>query len=309
MINHILQIRSQCFQNIRRHFLDSGALEVDTPLLTPFTVTDPYMSAMQAQNPQGNKLGFLQTSPEYSMKKLLCAGSGDIFQLSKVFRADESSPCHSNEFTMLEWYRLNYSLPQLMDEVFQIITLIGGHYPRTDLSYREAFLRFLNIDPFNISLNDLADLSKKQLGELPDNMLFDNYLTLLFSTLVEPQFSHDHVTFIYDFPANQASLARKQSREYAEVACRFEAYCGGLELANGFYELGDAEEQLARFKADNQIRHDLGYPAVEIDHDLIVALEKGLPDCSGVAVGFDRLLMLKLKQKDIRDVLPMSFAS
>jgi len=309
-LNHskqnILTVRANCFAQIRAYFAEQQVLEVDTPLLAEWSVTDPYMSAMQVSNWQEKRLGYLQTSPEYAMKKLLCHGSGDIFQLGKVFRADEKSPHHSDEFTMLEWYRLGYSESELMDEVHHLIRQISGVQQRVSYSYREVFQAFLGIDPFEILPADLAQFCQSQLGELPDRMLFDNYLTLLFATKIEPAFAADKVTFVYDFPASQASLAKTAKRSYGEVGLRFEAYAGGLELANGFNELTDANLQLARFEKDNQIRQALGYPLIEIDDELIEAMKKGLPQCAGVALGIDRLLMLLLNESDIRKVLPMS---
>ena len=304
---NVLRVRAQALRCLREYFDRNSTIEVDTPILSPFSVTDPYMSALSVQNPGGQAQGFLQTSPEYAMKRLLCAGSSDIYQLGKVFRADENSPQHNDEFTMLEWYRVGYDEHQLMDEVYQIITLVGGEKERCDLSYRDAFKVHLGIDPFTISLTELDFFARQRLGDLPQNMLFDNYLTLLFATQIESQFESDKVTFVFDFPASQASLAQTTEREYGKVARRFEAYCGGLELANGFYELTDAKQQLERFKEDNVTRKSFGYEEVEIDFGLIQALETGLPQCSGVALGFDRLLMLKLGQKDIKQVLPMSF--
>lgn len=303
---NILQIRADILQRIRTHFQNTNALEVDTPLLCQYSVTDPYMSAMKVFNSCQQSLGYLQTSPEYAMKKLLCQFPQDIFQLNKVFRADESSPNHANEFTMLEWYRVYIDEKKLMDEVFQIISTIAGKNKRIDWSYRDAFKEILNFDPFYISFYELSALSKKILGELPDNMLFDNYLTLLFAEKIEPNFEHDAVTFIYDFPASQASLAKLDEKHYGKTARRFEAYCGGLELANGFYELTNPNEQLKRFQIDNQIRQELGYETIEIDFELISALKKGLPECSGVALGVDRLIMLKLAETDIKNVLPMA---
>ncbi|MET1256623.1 EF-P lysine aminoacylase EpmA [Aliikangiella maris] len=306
-VNNILLQRATALRQIRDYFKHQSVLEVDTPLLADYSVTDPYMSAMQVINPRAQSQGYLQTSPEYAMKKLLCAGSGDIFQLGKVFRADEDSPSHSNEFTMLEWYRCSFSLEALMSEVLHIIQLVVGPLAHQILSYRQAFIQYLAIDPFNLSLAELEVKANRLLGDLPQNMLFDNYLSLLFATQIEPLFPADKVTLVTDFPASQAALARKRYTRYGEVACRFEAYSGGLELANGFYELSDPNEQLLRFEQENQIRQQLGYLPMTIDFELIKALEQGLPDCCGVALGFDRLLMLKSGAKDIKQVLPMSF--
>jgi len=304
---NILELRAEKIGLIRRYFAGESVLEVDTPLLRPHTVTDPYMRAGRLVNPDGKTRGYLQTSPEYAMKELLSRGSGDIYQLGKVFRADENGPHHSTEFTMLEWYRIGWSFPRLMDEVYQIVELVAGKRKRVDLTYREAFLTHLKIDPFEISAEELAIFAQEKLGALPNNMLKDNYLTLIFSSLIEPRFESSVVTFVYDFPASQASLAKTRDVEGEVVASRFEAYSGGLELANGFEELVDPAEQLKRFNEDNKIRESLGYKKQSIDMGLIGALEKGLPQCSGVAVGVDRLLMLSRQSENITDILPMSF--
>ena len=308
MIN-VLTHRAGALAEIRKYFSQNYALEVDTPLLKSHTVTDPYMRALQAVNPDGKFSGYLQTSPEYSMKELLSEGSGDIYQLGKTFRADESGNHHAIEFTMLEWYRISWSYQQLMDEVHQIIELIAGERSREDFTYRQAFLEFLEIDPFDIDEITLREFSINKMGALPEDLNFDNYLTLLFSELIEPQFSPEKVTFVYDFPVSQASLAKRKPDSSPQVACRFEAYCGGLEIANGFEELTDPVEQLARFNEDNQIRKSLGYPEQKIDMQLIDALKRGLPECSGVALGFDRILMLAMSKQNIKDILPMSFSS
>ncbi|MGX5202727.1 EF-P lysine aminoacylase EpmA [Aliikangiella sp. IMCC44632] len=307
MKNSILKQRASLLREIRSFFYQREVLEVDTPLLAATTVTDPYMSALQALNPQGKQVGYLQTSPEYAMKKLLCAGSGDIYQLSKMFRADEVSPRHNNEFTLLEWYRLGFDESQLIQEVVDLIRQTSGHKPVQLMSYRDAFVKYLNIDPFNITYDDLCRFSRECLGELPSDLLFDNYLTLLFATQVETQFDHHEITVVFDFPASQAALAKTATTHYGLVGKRFEVYCGGLELANGFYELTDPQEQLARFVDDNKIRAQLGYPEQKIDMALIEAMQSGLPACAGVALGVDRLLMLKLDISDIQAVLPMAF--
>ncbi len=304
---NILQIRAQKLALLRAHFDNSGAIEVDTPQLRHFTVTDPYMNAMQVVCNEQKFLGYLQTSPEYAMKILLSYHSGDIYQLGKVFRANENSNAHACEFTMLEWYRLGWNYQQLMEEVKTVIGLVTNINHSTELTYKQAFIRYLRIDPFKIKMNELRQFAINQLGELPDNMLKDDYLSLLFASKIEPEFNPKLITFVTQFPASQASLAEKKWVNENHVALRFEAYCGGLELANGFEELTDVKEQLLRFEQDNQIRQQLGYTTQSIDPDFISALESGLPHCSGVAVGFDRLLMLATQSENIRQVLPMSF--
>lgn len=304
-VKQLLLARAKMFFLIRQYFEKHAAIEVDTRLLDQFSVTDPYMTAFQVINQNNKNAGFLQTSPEFAMKRLLAAGSGDIYQLGKAFRADEKGQYHDCEFTLLEWYRLGFSMSDLMDEVFHLITQLIGKKSQQTFSYREAFKKHLNIDPFTISHTELEKISQKKLGLLPDNMLRDNYLTLLFSELVEPNFDPTKITIVTHYPASQASLAQTIEQDGFQVAERFEVYCGGVELANGFHELTDAKEQKVRFEMDNQTRHALNYPEIMIDERLIEALESGLPDCSGVALGIDRLLMLQLGEQQISKVLPL----
>jgi elongation factor P--(R)-beta-lysine ligase len=301
----LLQKRAECFHKIRQFFKQKDVIEVDTRLLDDFSVTDPYMNALSVIH-SASQSQYLQTSPEFAMKRLLAKGSGDIYQLGKAFRAEEKGQYHDNEFTLLEWYRIGFSLNQLMDEVFDLMTTVVGDKNKTMLTYQQAFNQALNIDPFTISLNELESIAREKLGDIPQDLLFDNYLTLLFSEVIEPTFSQGDLTFIYHYPQSQASLAKTTQQNNITVAERFEVYCGSFELANGFNELTDADEQLARFKQDNTIRQSLNYPEVEIDNRLIEALKNGLPQCSGVAVGVDRLLMLHLAVEQIDDVLPLS---
>ena len=295
--------RNQLFTQIRGFFEARAVLEVDTPLLREFSVTDPYMSAFSVFSPSGSKKGYLQTSPEYAMKKLLSEDSGDIFQLSKMFRAEERSNIHLSEFTLLEWYRLGFDHNQLIQEVCEFIKYIVGYRDVAILDYKDCFLSLLSFDPHNISLDELADKTRSLLGELPDNLLRDNYLTLLFSEKIEPSFDRISITVVTNYPASQASLAKTRVKDGVETADRFEIYLGGMELANGFNELTDEKQQLIRFNADNEIRKQLGYAEIEIDQSFIQCLEKGLPDCAGVALGFDRLLMLKLGEANIEKLV------
>jgi lysyl-tRNA synthetase class 2 len=294
--------RNQLFNQVRQFFEASDILEVDTALMRPFTVTDPYMSAFSVISTSGKRQGYLQTSPEYAMKKLLSEGSGDIFQLSKMFRAEESSNIHLSEFTLLEWYRLGFDHNQLIQEVCEFIKYIVGYREVVNLDYKDCFLKLLSFDPHNISLDELADKTRSLLGELPDNLLKDNYLTLLFSEKIEASFDPDVITIVINYPATQASLAKTRVINGHLVAERFEIFLGGMELANGFNELTDAKQQLKRFEDDNLIRKKLDYQDIEIDRMFIKALEKGLPDCAGVALGIDRLLMIKYGESHINKV-------
>lgn len=304
-IKPVLLARAGCMSTIRRFFQQKDLIEVDTRSLDLFSVTDPYMSAFKVQTPGNQFAGYLQTSPEYAMKRLLSFGSGDIFQLGKAFRADEHGNNHDCEFTMLEWYRTGFGLKALMEEVSQLIKIILEDVQVQYYSYQEIFVKTLHIDPMTVSDTELELFAREKLGDIPLDLLRDNYLSLLFSELIEPELGADKLTFIYHYPASQASLAKIIESDGLLVAERFEAYYGELELANGFHELTDPAEQVGRFNKDNEIRQQLGQEQIAIDNRLIEALENGLPDCSGVALGVDRLLMIRLGQNDISRVLPL----
>ncbi len=296
--------RADFVSQTRQFFAQRGVIEVETGLLQAHTVSDPYMSAFRVIDPLAKEVGFLQTSPEYAMKKLLCEGAGDIFQLSKMFRANENSPIHSAEFTMLEWYRLGYDHHQLAEEVCQLMVELLGVKPVNKLTYQQAFIEALQVDPFELTYQQLHRLCVAQLGDIPADLLFDNLLTLLFAERVETQFDPEKITVIHAFPESQASLAKTQKLNGISVAQRFEVYFAGVELANGFNELTDASVQLARFEQDNKIREQLGSPKIAIDMELIAALKQGLPDCAGVALGLDRLFMIAIGQQNIQPAMP-----
>lgn len=297
-----LKARAQLLSTIRGFFAEREVLEVDTPALSHHGVTDRYMRSMTAEVSSARS-AFLQTSPEYAMKRLLAAGYGSIYQICKAFRQDEVGAKHNPEFTMLEWYRLGFDHFQLMDEVFELVTEVLGPKQRRDFTYQQVFLDYLEIDPLTISNDELERFARSNLGSLPEDLERDDFLSLLFEDKVEPRLGRDNsVCLIYDYPASQAALARISETD-SRVAHRFELYIEGHELANGFYELADCEQQLARFKADNQWRKSNRLPEIDIDQRFIAALEHGLPECSGVALGLDRLLMIKLNTKDIQDVI------
>ncbi len=302
-----LKARAQLLSTVRSFFAEREVLEVDTPALSHHGVTDRYMRSMTADvgfSARGSsETGFLQTSPEYAMKRLLAAGYGSIYQICKAFRQDEVGSRHNSEFTMLEWYRLDFDHLRLMDEVYELVAKVLGPKQRQDLSYQQAFIEFLDIDPLSISDEALEQFARSNLGLLPEDLERDDYLSLLFEDKIEPQLGwNDSVCFIYDYPASQAALARISEAD-SRVAHRFELYIEGIELANGFFELADSRQQQARFEADNQWRKENNLPEIAIDQRLIVALEHGLPECSGVALGLDRLLMIQLKTNNIQDVI------
>ena len=302
-LKNIIKERNQLFENTRAFFKSRGVLEVDTALIRNHTVTDPYMSAYSVIDSNSKFQGYLQTSPEYAMKILLSKSSGDIFQLSKMFRAEESSPIHSSEFTMLEWYRIGFDHFDLIQETTDFIQTIVGKKKVQKLSYREIFISELAIDPFKITLKGLESFAKSELGEIPTDLLFDNYLTLLFSEKIEPALDENVITVIHSYPESQASLAKTRKTNGIVTADRFEIYLCGIELANGFNELTDVKEQKLRFEKENQLRAHLNSEKIEIDVDFLNALESGIPDCSGVALGIDRLLMIKTGSTNISDII------
>lgn len=243
------------------------------------------------------------------MKRLLAAGSGPIYQLCNVFRDSDLGRYHRPEFLMLEWYRPGFDYRQLMEEVELLVKTVAAPYrPVTAiqrLSYRQLFIDSLGLDPATATAESCRVCCERQGLAAPDNMpeALDPWLDLLMSALVAPRLPAESLIFVYDYPASQAALARTKTVENYAVAERFELYWGAVELANGFQELTDADEQLRRFEADNIQRRDRGLPPVVVDMALIEALRAGLPDCAGVALGFDRLLMVILEAGHINEVV------
>jgi len=302
-----LYARAQLLNDLRMFFAERDVLEVETPIASRAGVTAPYLDNFTTQYvgplaPQGLPL-YLQTSPEYAMKRLLAAGSGCIYQLSKVFRNGEAGRWHNPEFTMLEWYRLGFDHHQLMAEVDDLVQQVLGTEPARCFSYNEIFRRYLDINPHQVSIAELQACAERAGVAYPLSMSQNNkdeWLQLLMTHVIEPQLGFDNIpVFITEFPASQASLARVQEVDGVWVGERFELYVEGVELANGFHELTDVSEQRARFDADNRQREQLGLPLVVIDEALLGALAHGLPACAGVALGFDRLLMLQQGFEDI----------
>ncbi|RTR34822.1 elongation factor P--(R)-beta-lysine ligase [Shewanella atlantica] len=303
-----LRKRAEILTAIRAFFHQADVLEVETPSLSQASVTDVHLASFATQfvGPgfaNGVPL-YLQTSPEYAMKRLLAAGSGAIFQISKAFRNEESGRHHNPEFTMLEWYRPGFDHFQLMDEIDRLMQHILVCLPAEKFTYQEVFELHLGVDPLVASLEELkAVCSKHGFANISETETDkDTLLQLLFCTQVEPNIGQKAPCFVYDFPASQASLANICSSD-SRVAERFELYYQNMELANGFNELTDAAEQAHRFKQDNLKRQSMGLPSVSIDSHLISALEHGLEPCSGVALGIDRLIMLALGCDSIKQVI------
>ena len=293
--------RAAIMTEIRRFFADRGVLEVETPCMSQATVTDIHLVPFETRfvgpgHSQGMNL-YLMTSPEYHMKRLLAAGCGPVYQLCRSFRNEEMGRHHNPEFTMLDMYRL-------MNEVDDLLQQVLDCSEAETLSYQQAFQRHLEIDPLSADKTLLREVAAKlDLSNVADTEEDrDTLLQLLFTFGVEPQIGKDRPTFVYHFPASQASLAQISTEDH-RVAERFEVYYKGIELANGFHELTDAREQAQRFEQDNRKRAARGLPQQPIDVNLLEALKAGLPDCSGVALGVDRLVMLALGAEQLGDVI------
>ena len=301
-----LQARANIIQTIRQFFIDRNVLEVETPVLVHHTVSDPYLDSIQCHAPSESTPLYLQTSPEYHMKRLLCADIGSIFQICKSFRGDEQGRIHNVEFTLLEWYRLDFDHHQLMDEMDDLLQLVLACDHAERITYQNAFKQHLNLDPLQTSSAELKACAEKNgINDPGLGDSIDDWLMLLFSYCIEPKLQR--LTFVYDFPASQSALARINEND-SRVSDRFEVYCQGIELANGFYELADAQEQRQRFTQNNHTRIAQAKQQVEPDELLLSALEHGLPSCAGVALGIDRLIMLALQATSIGDVMSFTFS-
>lgn len=296
----VIRERARVYRQLRAFFNTRGYLEVDTPLLMPTTSTDVHIGSIEVES-SGRHL-FLQTSPEYAMKRLLAAGSGSIFQIGHAFRQDERGRLHNPEFSLLEWYSVGFDYQQLMDEMeLLIITLSLRQCEFERKTYKQLFEESLGLMIDDIALAELrAQCQQRIQGCEPQQLDFDQCLDLLFSMAISPLMQG--YQFVYDYPASQSALARISARD-SSVAERFELFYNGLELANGFSELTDAAQQRARFQSDNLVRAQKGLPQLDIDERLLAALQHGLDDCAGVALGIDRLLMVLLDLASIDEVL------
>lgn len=300
-----LRLRAQLLGRARAYFAQTGAMEVETPVLVRAAVTDVHLESLAVHRSDGTRIGFLHTSPEYAMKRLLCAGAPDLYQVAHVFREGERGRRHNPEFTMIEWYRLGLDHIGLMRDVdallrglLEPVRPVG---PTVHLTYAEAFEAALCVHPLTATTGEIEAALRRAGLDVPTGLQGDRdgLLDLGMSLHVAARFAADRITFVRDFPASQAALARI----HGPVAARFEAFWGGLELANGFHELGDAAEQARRFAADAAARSARGLPEREADPSLLAALAAGLPACAGVAVGFDRVVMVAAGARSIDDVI------
>lgn len=312
-----LKIRATLMARVRYFFLERGVLEVDVPLLSRFATTEPAIESFCCTyRGPGGAAGmplFLHTSPEYFMKRLLAAGSGSIYQLAHVFRNGESGRRHNPEFMLLEWYRTGFDHWALMDEMDTLLaTVLEGflaYRPARRISYRQWFLDETGLDPWRDDSGAFRLFYENRLGPAPAGMSDDNidpWLDLLVTHWLEPKLDAEAL-FVHGYPPSQAALARITRGDVA-VAERFELFLNGVELANGFHELDDAEEQRRRFVNDNRVRERSGQDTVPCDEHLLAALAHGLPASAGVALGFDRLVMLAAGVQDIATAMPFSFA-
>lgn len=294
----VLRGRARLLAATRDFFAARDVLEVETPVVLSHTVTDVQIESMRVADAAAPR--WLHTSPEYPMKRLLAAGSGDVYQVCRVFRAGESSRLHNPEFTMVEWYRLGFGLPQIMEETAALARLLlaaGGRSTGTTqlLSYQQAFQQALGIDPLSAQITSLQQIAADRglaASSIADATR-DDLLDFLVATTVGPTLGRDSLTCLHHFPASQAALALLDAAD-ARTALRFELYAEGIELANGYVELASAQEQRQRFEADRAERRRRGLALPELDTRLLAALESGLPACAGVAMGFDRVAMLAL---------------
>ena len=312
-----LRERARLIATVRAFFAARDIWEVETPVLGQGGSTDVHLVSLAtlARTDKGQRKLWLQTSPEFHMKRLLAADSGPIFQLAKSFRDGEVGTRHNIEFTMLEWYRPGFTLAQLIEETTALVehVLPQSPGPVVYYRYRELFHRHLEVDPFTTSLVTLRSLAAER-GNMSAQALAeegrDTCLDLLMGMVIEPTLGQQELSVVVDYPASQAALARRHQDADGEwVASRFELYLNGIELANGYDELTDAEEQRQRFDADNAERRRLGLPEVDVDAHLLAALEQGLPASSGVALGLDRLIQLALGKTRLEEVLAFSTAN
>jgi lysyl-tRNA synthetase class 2 len=280
--------RHQLIKKIRNFFDLQGLLEVQTATLLDAPTTDVYIDSVSSiinNDINSTVVRYLHTSPELEMKKLLSKGSGDIYQICQVFRDNEYGDNNFNEFTMLEYYRIGYDIHALMDDIINLLSALGLDSKATKISYAEAFSNYGNIDILNTDFGDLKDIALG-LGLSTDFIWIEDLQMLMFAHLIEPKLKSLPVCFIYDYPESQSALARVDG----PVALRFEMYLGGIEIANGYDELQDADIYYERFLRENNKRVELGKKAHTLDNTFLTQMQKTIPQCSGVAIGIDRLL-------------------
>ena len=303
-MNVVLKDRAKLFTRAREFFAQRNILEVDCLAIQPFATVDAQIDSISVDLGQNQK-GYLHTSAEYAMKKLIQKGSGSIYQMSHVFRKSEFGRRHHPEFMMIEWYHLDTDWESFLEETADFIRLFLCSLKTETLSYKEAFQKYLDLDPFTCSSEQLLKTIRRYKIDAPfsTDRSKDTLLQLLLSHIIEPELGTDHLLILTDYPASQAALAQTIMKENIEVAKRFEFYYQGVELANGYQELTCAKEQRRRFEEENSLRKEMGKEAYILDESFLNALELGLPECCGVSVGFDRLMMLRHQRQSIHEVI------
>jgi lysyl-tRNA synthetase class 2 len=307
----MLRERASLLGEIRHFFADKGVLEVETPVVSssanPDAAIDPMLSGFRPPGSHRSERLYLQTSPEFPMKRMLAAGSGSIFQICRAFRNGESGRLHNPEFTLLEWYHIDYDHFQLMDEVDALLMqLLSDCATAQRRRYADLFFTHTGLDLFTASHAQLQERAEAAGVVIPESAHSGWFIEMLFELCVGPWLQRQQGVIVYGYPAAQASLSQLSAQD-SRVAERFEYYFQGMELANGFHELADADEQRRRFEAENQKRRRAGQQQLPLDERFLQALEHGLPDCSGVALGIDRLLMLRSGVDQIGEVLAFPF--
>lgn len=312
----MLKTRARMLAKLRAFFAEKDVLEVQTPILSHAGNTDPTIETFVTQQHETLnhtiQPSFLNTSPEFSMKRLIAAGYGSIYQITPAFRQEEQGRRHNPEFTLLEWYRLDFDHHALMGEVNSLIRYIAEGVISLErsqfFSYQDAMIKFANVDPFKASDSELIAATEKEGIEVigMDDAPRDTWLDLLMSQVVEKKLPLNCPVFIYDYPPSQAALA-KIRKGNPSVAERFELYINGMELGNGFHELTDAKEQAERFQKEQVLRKESGLPGIPADPHLIAALKHGMPECAGIAIGLERLLMVLTGADHIDEVLTFPF--
>ncbi len=304
-----LHDRALMLKKARDFFFERAVMEVDCPIITKYASIDTHIDLMLALYLK-EETRYLHSSPEYGMKRLLSLGSNDIYQLSHVFRDEDLGNKHNPEFMMAEWYRLNFTLDEMIEETNDFIKLFIGNLKTSRITYREAFLKYAEIDYLRITKENLLNyLSENKIPFYPDIIHEgkDALLNLIMGLKIEKELGKDGIQTLYHYPASQAALAKTLQIKGEVVAERFEIYYRGIELCNGYHELVDAKEQRNRFIKSNEERALLNKNELPVDEYFLKALEEGLPDCCGVAVGFDRLMMLRQKADHIKDVIPFGW--
>ena len=309
-----LRLRAELLRRVREFFHEQHFLEVETPILSADTVVDRHLDpfpvpVQAAAGPPETRRLWLQTSPEFGMKRLLAAGATAIYQVTRAFRQGEQGPLHNPEFTMVEWYRVGDGMAEGMQLLRELCDSLLGRGPAELLSYGDAFERYAGLDPHSADPQTLAAVTR-DLGLVapaslgPDDR--NGWLDLLMVEAVQPNLGRQRPTILYDYPASQAALARVRPGD-PPVAERFELYIAGLELANGYHELLDAEELRRRTAENNRLRDADGKPPLPEPARLLAAMEAGLPPATGVALGFDRVVMLAAEASDLREVIAFPF--